>query len=232
MAARGPFLTDKQGVSAIEFALVTPILLIIMLMGLQLITYVNAVRRVTQLTASIVQMITQAAPTTPGASTATVNELDITFSAESSFVIFPYLLKDAVQRGLPWYADISINYASVSFAKKNGLTCAVVDLSACYDASVVWTSSGFYANARPCSPKQQPMSDSGAPNPAYLPKSTFGPGSLIVVDVVFTFRPTFAQNLIPPLTISRSAYVQPRYVSLINFDTTNSSGIIKKCPGF
>ena len=224
------FRRDDCGVSAIEFAITAPVMIVLMLMGFQVVTYVNAVRKVTSLTNTISEMITQATPPTPGAATATVNELDVTFSAESSFVVFPYLLKDAARLSLPWYADITINYASVAFTKKNGVACAVLNLSACYDANVVWTSSGFYPNARPCSPKQQPMADTGAPNPAYLPQSTFGPGSLIVIDVVFTFKPTFGQRLLPPITIARSAYVQPRYVSQINFDTTNSSGIIKTCP--
>jgi hypothetical protein len=57
-------------------------------------------------------------------------------------------------------------------------------------------------------------------------------GSIIAVDVVFNFRPTFGARFIPAVRIARSMYVQPRYATLVNFDPAGNDGIAVKCPGF
>ncbi|MFC6740312.1 hypothetical protein [Methylobacterium tardum] len=85
-------------------------------------------------------------------------------------------------------------------------------------------------NYRPCTPAQLPADNTAAPSRATLPRSVFGPGSLIAVDVVFTFRPSFGARFIPAIRIARSMYVQPRYASLVDLDTTGNDGIATKCP--
>ena len=77
---------------------------------------------------------------------------------------------------------------------------------------------------------QLPADNTAAPSRATLPRSVFGPGSLIAVDVVFTFRPSFGARFIPAMRIARSMYVQPRYASLVDLDTTGNDGIATKCP--
>ncbi len=52
---------------------------------------------------------------------------------------------------------------------------------------------------------------------------------MVVIDVVFTFTPSFGARYLPALTITRSAYVQPRYATLVDYDTTNNDGIATKC---
>ncbi|CAO4137595.1 hypothetical protein OFEAOIEE_LOCUS5370 [Methylorubrum extorquens] len=54
----------------------------------------------------------------------------------------------------------------------------------------------------------------------------------MVIDVAFDFTPTFGSGFVPAVRIARSAYVQPRYASLVNFDTTNNDGIATKCTGY
>ena len=233
------FLGSTHGAVAVEFAFALPVLMVLMMLGVQIVSYVNAVRKVELLTTSISEMISQAAPQ-PGASTAYVNYQDLHFSYDSGLVVFPYLMSDSARQGVAWWQDINIDYASVQFNNIPNTTCAPTsDQSPCYTASVVWTSTGTVGtNNRACgtakgqSPFQLPMNDTSSPNKLYLPRSIFGPGSVIVIDVVFTFRPVFAANLMQPLTIRRSVYVRPRYASLIDYDTTNSDGIATLCPGY
>ena len=71
-----------------------------------------------------------------------------------------------------------------------------------------------------------------APNRTTLPRSSYGPGSLVAIDVVFDFQPTFGSGFVPAIRIARSAYVMPRYASLVNYDTTNNTGIATRCTGF
>ncbi len=227
------FCTSTRATAAVEFAIAFPVLLTLMLFGTQIVTYVNAVRKVELLASSISEMISQAAPPS-GSTIATVNYLDLHFSYDSGLVIFPYLMGDAARQNVAWWQDIYIDYASIQFTKISNKTCPTSgDLSSCYVANVVWTSTGTTGgNQRVCTIPQLPQDDTLVPNNKNLPRSIFGPGSLIAVDIVFTFRPTFAANFMSPLRIARSVYVQPRYATLINYDTTNNDGIASKCPGY
>lgn len=230
------FAAAEGAMAAIEFALVLPVLVAILVAGSQVVLYVNASRKVGQVARSISQMISQATPPA-NSTTATVNATDLHFSYDSTLVIFPYVMTDAKRQNIAWGSDISINFASIAFTPLVTATCSdPTDQSACYVANVVWTSSGTPqpggTNYRPCIAPQLPASNTAAPNRTTLPRSVYGPASLIVIDVVFTFTPTFAAKFLPPLRIARTAYVQPRYASLISFDTTGNDGIASKCPGY
>lgn len=229
------FLRAEGAVAAIEFALIVPILLLLLLAGIQIVLYINASRKVAQVARSISQMISQAKPPT-NSSTATVNAQDLHFSYDSTMVIFPFVMGDAKRQNVSWWADISINYASIAFTQTSATCNDPTDQSACYTANVVWTSTGtaqpYGTNYRPCTPAQLPADNTAPPSRSTLPRSVFGPASLIVIDVVFNFTPTFGAKFVPSVKIARSAYVQPRYATLVNYDTTNSDGIATKCPGY
>lgn len=223
---------DDRGSSAIEFSIVLPVLILLMLAGIQVVLYINAVRRVEMIATSISEMLAQATPPTSSA-TAKVSQLDLHFAYDSSMVIFPYLMKDAAQKNMSWWQDISINFAGIQFSK-NGSSCGTnPDQSACYVASVGWTSVGTAGSRyRPCLVPQIPADDAAAPTRWTLPRSLYGDGSVIAVDVSFNFTPTFGASLLPQITINRSVFVQPRYATYITYDTTDSDGIATLCPGF
>lgn len=230
--SRRDLLADARGVSAVEFALVAPVLLLLLLAGFQLVLYINAMRRVELIAASISEMISQASPPS-GSTTASVNQLDLHFAFDSTLVLFPYVMKDAARRNVAWWQDITIDFAGIQF-QSNGLSCGSnADQSACYVAMVGWTSTGTAgANYRPCTVPQTPVDNSAAPSRSALPRSLYGSGSVIAVDVSFTFTPTFGAKFFPALTIARSVFVQPRYAKYITYDTTNNDGIATLCPGF
>ena len=224
------FATRQDGVSAIEFALVLPVLIILLLAGIQIVLYINATRRVEAIASSISEMISQAAPQT-GLTDTTVNALDLHFGYDATLVLFPYIMKDAAQKNVAWWQDISISYASVQFTQIPGSNCTGnADQSSCYTANVVWTSSGTAgANYRPCLVPQLPADDTAPPSRSTLPRSLFGPGSIIAVDVVFTFVPTFGAKFLQSLKIARSVFVQPRYAPVIKFDNSGNDGIASTC---
>ncbi|GJE58419.1 TadE/TadG family type IV pilus assembly protein [Methylobacterium trifolii] len=230
------FAAANGAMAAVEFGLVLPILLAIMFGGTQVVTYINATRKVDLVARSISQMISQVTP--PGGSTvATVNATDMHFSFDAALVLFPFVMADSKRQGISWWQDISINYASIQFTQLATNCTNSADMSACYRANVVWTSTGTAQpksgdNYRPCVTAQTPSDNSASPSRATLPRSVYGPASLVVIDVVFNFTPTFGSQFIPPVRIARSAYVQPRYASLVNFDTTSNDGIATKCPGY
>ena len=228
----GRFRDGRDGVSVVEFAILLPVLLLLAQGAILLVLYVNANRKVTKVANAIAQIISQA---TPGLNTTTafVDADDLRFAYDATMVLFPYILTDAANRKIDWRNGISVNFSSIAFTK-NGKTCpSGADQSSCYIASVVWTSSGVAgANFRPCLVPQTPTDDIGRPLKTLLPRSLYGPGSVIAVDVKFTFNPPFGSSILPPIDIARSAYLQPRYASLINLDAANIDPIAARCPGY
>lgn len=227
------FPAEARGASAVEFALVFPVLALLLLGGLQVVLYVDATRRVEAVATSISQMISQATPATAGSTTATVNALDLHFSYDAALVLFPYLMSDGKRKGVAWWQDITIDYASIQFTQIVKPCPTATDQSGCYRADVVWTSTGTVGTTtRPCSVAQAAADDTAPTTPKTLPRSLFGPGSVIAIDVSFSFVPTFGANVLKPILISRSVFVQPRYAQLIKYDSTNSDGIATTCLGF
>ena len=224
----------SDGVSAIEFAIVFPVMMMLMLGGTQLVTYINAVRKVEATASSISEMLSQKYdPSNPA--TVYVTADDLHFARDQTMVIFPYVMKDAASRGIPWPQDVEVDFASVQFVP-NAQSCPGYDQSKCYVANVVWTTNNptGTGNGRPCG--VQSASTSSYTNSGSLPSNVFGPGSLIAVDVVFTFKPSFGNtqflgmSLFGTQRIARSVYVQPRYASLIDFNILGNDGIATECP--
>jgi len=227
------FRAAEDGLAAVELALIMPVILVIMLGGIQVVSYINAVRKVELVVRSISQMISQTQPPN-GSTVAMVNAGDLHFSYDSSLVLFPYLMAEGRRRGQAWWQVITINYASIKFTQTATTCTDSSDLSACYRADVVWTSTGTTQPAtgvayRPCGTPQVAASNTAPPSRTALPRSLFGPAAAVVIDVAFTFTPTFGANYLPSLRIARTAYIQPRYATLVDFDSTNNDGIASKC---
>ncbi len=215
---RGPW-PDRAGSVAVEFAIVVP-MLALLLAGLYqawMLTVVN--RELDAVPASIAQMLTQ---TTTGA----VNDDDLAFTASSAMVLFPTVLSDAASKGLSWSDDIGITISSVVFSQQaNGA----------YQAEVAWSRG---TSKRPCGTPLTGAADTATPSPTTLPQDLFGVGSLIVVDVVFTYSPSFLPTTFMPqstYTFKKSVYLQPRYIaapSYITHSAKDADGATTLCPGY
>lgn len=139
-------------------------------------------------------------------------------------------MRDAALKGMSWWQDIFIDYASIQFTQTSTSCGSNADQSACYAAKMQWTSSGATGRQyRPCLVPQLPAPDNAAASSNTLPKNLFGPGSIIAIEVSFSFVPSIGMRFLPSITIARSVYVKPRYASVINFDTTNHGGIVSEC---
>jgi hypothetical protein len=131
-------------------------------------------------------------------------------------VIFPQVLADAKQQNIAWGNDIGITMSGLSFTAVGNA----------YVPKMLWTGG---TNPRSCLIPMLPAADTTAPTPSTLPMDVFGPGSLIVVDVTFSFRPTIAPFFMQTIPISRSYYVAPRYVTSINYAGSAGSTIASSC---
>ena len=194
---------ETYAVSAVEFAIWAPVLCIVMLVGIDITRYAIATGRISDVASTIGEMLSV---NTSG----TVNYIDLQFYHDSAMVIYPQVLVDAHQQNVSWSNDMAITMTSVAFTATPPL-CT----SACsYVPRVVWSSGN---NPRSCIVPMTSAGDTSTPSPKTLPQDVFGATSLLVVDIVYTFKPIFAGRLLNNLTISRSFYVTPRYVSTVGY---------------
>jgi Flp pilus assembly protein TadG len=219
------FLSARGGVTAIEFAFISPIMIMMTFGCIDLARYAIATEKVSKVASTIAQMITvnDSSPTGNNAVGA-VTYVDLQFYHDSAMVIFPDVLADAAKEGVPWTQDISISMASVNFTTTQtncGSTCT-------YTPKVIWTGGN---NPRPCTPAPTPVSDTSIPSSSTLPTDLWGPGSVIVVDVNYTFHPFFSSYIPLAIPIVRSTFLAPRYKSQITYQViSGDNGIAKNCP--
>ena len=208
--------------AAVEFAVIMPVLLVLMMGGIQLVLYIEAVQKVELVAASISQMLSQTPPSSGNASIGYVNATDIHFSYDATLVLFPYIMKDAARNNVAWWQDITIDYASILFGPSvpgcTGPSCTIV-------GTVQWTSTGFGdTNYRPCTIPQLPAANAAKPTRTLLPQSLFVAGATVIaIDVVFNFKPSFGSAFFQSVRIARSVYLQPRYVSQITYSPGTDS---------
>lgn len=219
MSPMAKFLRNTAGISAIEFAVAAPVLILLLVFGFDIARFVISTEKVVNVASTVGQMISQN-------TTGTVNYVDVQFYRDSAMVIFPQVLADAKQQNIAWYNDISITMSSINFvASPSGCTT-----SCTYKPEVVWSGG---SNPRSCTAPITSSSDTAAPSPTTLPVDVYGPGTLIVVDVTFTFKPTIAPSFMKNINISRSYYLAPRFVPMVKYAViSGDNGIAAECPNY
>ena len=194
-ASLARFRRRRDGVSAIEFALCAPPVILMLLAGVDITRYSLAARAVERATASIAQMVSV---NTVG--TASVDEIH--FYQSAAFAAFPGVLSDSKRAGVPWDADMAIAVSSVQLTQPSGGAAT---------ASLGWS---VGPSRRTCG-QLFSAADTAPPSQTTIAASAFGSGSIVVVDSRFNFVPLVAARLLPPLVIARTFYARPRYVPTI-----------------
>jgi len=198
---------SKSAIAAVEFALIMPMLVLFMLAGAETARYVNISRQLTEFTYSAASLIAER--------TTNVTIYDIIFGQTSVVVTFPDILSDAARKNTVWSSDMQYTASSVLFTP----TVTGCTSSCTYTAKVGWT---FGTNPRPCNTSLTAVSDTASPSPSTLPADIFSSGSIIVIDLIYTYTPIFGAKFVPSIQMKRSAYLQPRYLSSVSY--TNSTG--------
>jgi Flp pilus assembly protein TadG len=209
------FVRANAALTAVEFALVMPILLILLLGGVDLVRYINMARQLTYLANSMATMIAER--------TTSLNGNDVTFAFNSALVAFPEVLNDPARHGAPWNTYLSLTLSSVQFTQ----TVPGCKFACSLKASVMW-SLGTVAS-RSCTVPPLRTSDNTKPSLITLPKDVFNQGTLIVADVSYPFVPTVGTAILPSVTMTRSIYLQPRYMTTTGVTMTNTGGPYGGC---
>lgn len=237
------FKRDRRAVAAVEFTIIFPVLLVMMAGAFELSRAVQTARQLATLANSISTMLaaTTAIGTSSGCpdqsgSDGCVTFIDLHYAFDSAMLIFPPVLSDSKSRNIAWGNDISISMAGVSFT----VTVPGCTSGCTYKANIVWTGA---AAQRACGSNLTSAPDTAAPTSTTLPQDLFTPVTTptgtapplfaIVVDVGYAWTPLIFSGLIGPITMQRSAYVTPRYVSQIKYSAISGDDQFgKQCPGF
>ncbi len=223
------FRRDISAIAAIEFAMVAPLIVALMAGGYEMSRAVSQARQLSTLANSIGVMLTTS-------TSGYVNYLGVHYAFDSAMLNFPAVLSDSHSKGVSWNNDISISMAGVSFTPTvTGCTSACV-----YKANIVWTGGSA---ARACGTNPSAAADTAAPTPLSLPTDLFDPIStpsgtaaplfVIAVDLVYSWSPILFPKFFGSLTLKRSAFLAPRYVTQIKYSViAGDDGFGKECPGF
>jgi len=206
-------LRDKQGFVAVEFGLALPVLGLMLVGFVELDRYAWATRQLETSANAIAQMLSQSQKVEP---------TDMKYAQDSVMVLFPRALQDSARLGKSWDSVVQVGMSEFNFAPS-----VPGCVSACaYQAKVGW--SGGSAR-RPCNTVMTPVPDSTTPSKTTLPSDAYGPNSVIVVDLTFSYRPLFAEKIFGPLTIKRTSYLQPRYVNNLTYSVAGGDSFVTTC---
>lgn len=203
------FIRARDGVSAVEFALISPLLIVLFGGVVELSGTITASNRASFVSDTIAEMASRLDHT------ATTSELKN--FAVAAALVDPDLLHYAAAANLPIEGAYKATITSVQFTPKIP-TC----LNNCdYNANVVFSYT-MNGTARSCGT----LAPAPASSQTYatLPQDVFGPGSLVVVDIEASYQPLKTVRLPTTMVFKRTSYFRPRYVSRVNSQSN--------CPGF
>jgi Flp pilus assembly protein TadG len=231
LARRGRpgLLRACDGLAALEFALIAPVLLTMAAGLYDLTNALIAWRRVAATALSIAEIATGVAASAVTETNA-LTSVQATAAASAVYAYLPNLL----QTSPPAFG---VTISSIAMTP----TVAGCTSGCAYTPHVAW--SGVYAGAgtaRPCDTVQgtaviTSAGDRATPTPATLPVDVYGAAPLLVVDVTYTFRPMFFTFITANIPLAQSAYLSPRaglasaWVQYFPSGQTDTTGL---CPGY
>ncbi len=82
---------------------------------------------------------------------------------------------------------------------------------------------------RPCNVVLTPKGNKNTQSSTTLPFELYSSSDLIVADLTYTYQPIFAPGIFGAMTISRRAYLQPRYVDKLTYTAPNGDSNVTVC---
>jgi Flp pilus assembly protein TadG len=222
-AKLGSLAQNDAGVGTVEFAFIVPIALLLLLMGFDTARYALTTQRIEEIANTAAEMLAQTAVNSAAvlSNDGTVSDADLQFYGDSAIFIYPDAAAVAQAQGVAWSTQLVVNMTSINFvASPSGCTT-----SCTYKAKVVWTTNNY----RPCGSAISAVADTTPPSASTLPTDVFGPGSIIVVDAKYTWKPTFGAAYLPSFAITRSAFMAPRNVSIV--EAASGDTLASNCSG-
>lgn len=199
-----------RATSAVEFALVAPVLILLFFAAIDVSRAVTASYRAGFVADTIAELVSQ--------TDHTLADSELTAFIAMAPLIDPDILtygRQTKSTDLASLANVAIS--SIAMSKLNA-TCQT---NCKYVGSVVF-SRALSGPTRPCG-TQTAAADSAATSMTTLPNSVFGPVNMVVVDVIVFFKPYLLSAALMPSRFSRSTYFRPRLVGQVS-SKSNCSG--------
>lgn len=216
---------DRAGSPAIEFALLAPVMLVMLTGSYDLTQVLIAMRRVTSAAQEIVQIATELSVQPDQTTSLTVTQ---DYQAQSAI----YALIPGLKSGADT-SQFSVTLSAVVFvATPSGCTAGV---NCAYSANTAWSVPLLRGGqTRPCGAVTQVASSQQA-TIANLPTSGMTAlSSVVVADVSYVYQPLFSGFLTGPLTLRRTAFLPPRAgkpTQYVQYDLANATDPAI-CPGY
>ncbi|KQP72610.1 hypothetical protein ASF41_05120 [Methylobacterium sp. Leaf111] len=209
------FGRDGRGIAIIEFALILPLLLTLSAVTFDLVRYVIYMRKLELAASTLADLVARN-------DTGKITQTDILAISRSQLVMFPEAMSAAKDANVSVWTLLKWSLSGVQFTP----TVAGCTSNCTYTPKVVWTS----GQKRSCTTPPVAAPNTAGPSPTTLPSDTFGPGFLVVADVVFSYKPLILQSVVGSIDIAKSFYFAPRYVTAITFDPSGGSTSANACP--
>ena len=206
------------GVAGLEFALISPVLLTLFLGTIDLSGALLTARRMEIAAGSIAEIATASAAQTQALNMLT--DVQAWQATTAAFAWFPGWTEAVANR------NFAITLSAVAFTA----TQASCTQNCTYTANVVWSVANNLGvpRLRSCGPLAS-APDTDAASYTTLPAGDFGPTSLLVADISYTFQPIFFGFLIGDIPMMQSAYVSPRIDNGIQLVSNSGIGISVNC---
>jgi TadE-like protein len=239
------FVRAVDGIAALEFALLAPIMIYTICMGFDLGTATLVGRRLTNAADVVGELVSQQTDSN-GNPVSTITNALLMGDFFSVVSTFPNVLADAASKGdEPWQYDIQVIASQVEFGPENNpatciippnlTTSATATPPQCSIASVIW-SAGFTAHqqqysrlgwtgtsgsTRQCGAGPGILTETtqttSSPGLTAMPKYLYEPGDIIVVDILYTYTPMFTRWFTGSFTYERAAYITPRFFAKLAY---------------
>ncbi len=201
-----PFTHSRSGVAALEFALIAPAMIVMLVGGVEVSSAITAANRATFIAETIGELVSR----TKGP----IGESEMAGFIKMAALIDPNVIRHAANTGKTLEAAVDVTVSSVEFS----LADAACERDCTYRADVEFSTS-LTGRKRPCG-RLAPGSGS---SPSTLPPEVFGPGSIVVVDVVANYEPVLVSVLSETISFHRSTFFRPRHVAAVEYAVS--------CPG-
>lgn len=211
----GRFRRDRRGIAIIEFALILPLLITLSAVTFDLVRYVIYMRKVELAASTLADLVARN-------DTGKITQTDILAISRSQLVMFPEAMSAAKDANVSVWTLLKWSLSGVQFTQ----TVPSCTANCTYTPKVTWTS----GQKRSCTTPPVAAPNTAGPSPTTLPSDTFGPGFLVVADVVFSYKPVILQSVVGSIDIAKSFYFAPRYVAAITFDPSGGINAANACP--
>lgn len=209
----------RGGLAGLEFALIAPVLLTLFAGVVDLSNALLTYRRMGTAAGAVVEIAVMSSAQSQSLNSLT--DVQAWQATTAPFAWFP-----------AWTSPLAVGTFAVTLSSVTFTAPPAGCAQDCgYVANVAWSVANNLgaAQLRPCGTLAM-VPNGGASSLTTLPAGTFGPTSVLVADISYTFHPAFLGFLVGNIPIMRSAYLSPVIKSNTTLVPAGGAGTSVSCP--